>query len=329
MPLVNAHTHLELSALAHLMPRDSLPFAIWLRQLGGQLRGRDKAWFRSACETGIEALLAAGTTHVGDICYSGASVEPLIGSGLRGIVWLEMRGVLPTKGVRRLAWLKREVDRLRDLASNSLIRIGVEVHSPYMIHPRLWKPVLRWIDEEQLPLCLHAAESPSEWELFVDGTGDLRMTDALMTVSKVPRIIRPTVARSALWFKPWLHRIGVPFALSRNMTPVAYLNEMGALQHKPLLVHMVQVTDDDIRLVRESEATVVHCPRSNQRLQCGRMPLEDYLAAGVPVLFGTDSLTSSPTLDVRDELAAARQLHGDRVEFDKLESLTQDTSFFE
>jgi 5-methylthioadenosine/S-adenosylhomocysteine deaminase len=74
------------------------------------------------------------------------------------------------------------------------------------------------------------------------------------------------------------------------------------------------VSDDDITKIKASGASVVHCPRSNLRLHCGRMPLEKYLAQGVPVFLGTDSLGSSPSLDVFDELDVAAALHHGKVE---------------
>ena len=43
------------------------------------------------------------------------------------------------------------------------------------------------------------------------------------------------------------------------------------------------------------------------------MPLERYLAAGVPVYLGTDSRASSPSLDVRAEAKLAQQLHSGLV----------------
>jgi hypothetical protein len=102
-----------------------------------------------------------------------------------------------------------------------------------------------------------------------------------------------------------LSKLGIPYLPSPMMTPLAYLEQKGVLDLKPLLVHMVEVTDDDIERVRRSGATVIHCPRSNQRLQCGRMPLEKYINAAVPVLLGSDSRTSSPSLDV----AAPKKAH--------------------
>lgn len=51
--------------------------------------------------------------------------------------------------------------------------------------------------------------------------------------------------------------------------------------------------------------SVAHCPRSNARLSDGVAPVADFLAHGIPVGLGTDSLASVPTLDLWDEMRAA------------------------
>ncbi len=329
MTLVNAHTHLEFSALGHLLPARDSSFPDWLGTAGKSLHGRRDDWFRQACEKGIRLLHDAGTTHVGDISWSGASVVPLARSGLRGIVWLEMRGVVRSHGHERLAWLRREMDRLRGAVAGSPIRLGVEIHAPYSLHPAFWEPVLRWIEDQQLPLCIHAAESPSEWQLFTEGGGDLAWFEATMAMSHVPDWLRSTAVTASLavrrWFRPRKRTLNSP----PRTTPVAYLERMGALQFAPWLVHMVHVSDEDIRRVRCSGSVVVHCPRSNQRLRCGRMPLEKLLAAGVPVLLGTDSLASSPTLDVRDEVVAAKRIHSEFIQPEEIDALVHHSQIFE
>jgi len=55
--------------------------------------------------------------------------------------------------------------------------------------------------------------------------------------------------------------------------------------------------------------TVVTCPRSNRRLGVGRAPVPKLLASGIPIALGTDSLASSPDVDVFTELAALREEH--------------------
>jgi cytosine/adenosine deaminase-related metal-dependent hydrolase len=48
--------------------------------------------------------------------------------------------------------------------------------------------------------------------------------------------------------------------------------------------------------------------RSNRILQAGEPPIADYLAEDSPFAIGTDSLASSPSLDLLEEAAALRDL---------------------
>jgi cytosine/adenosine deaminase-related metal-dependent hydrolase len=106
-------------------------------------------------------------------------------------------------------------------------------------------------------------------------------------------------------------------------TPIKYLEDLGALDLKPLLIHGVEVDEDDICRIKVSGSSVVHCPRSNHRLRCRRMPLEDYLAQGVPVYLGTDSLASSPSLNVWDDVEFAAKLHEGKVPREAIEKLAR------
>src|SRR5690625_3206467 len=73
---------------------------------------------------------------------------------------------------------------------------------------------------------------------------------------------------------------------------------------------MVHVTPEDVSLVARSGSVVVHCPRSNRNLNCGVFPWELYARHGVDLALGTDSLGSSQSLAVSDEVTEARIMHG-------------------
>ncbi len=70
-----------------------------------------------------------------------------------------------------------------------------------------------------------------------------------------------------------------------------------------LVVHAVDVDDEDLAALRRSGATVVLCPRSNRHISGVLPDLPRLLAAGIPLAVGTDSLASSPSLSPLEELA--------------------------
>jgi cytosine/adenosine deaminase-related metal-dependent hydrolase len=126
-----------------------------------------------------------------------------------------------------------------------------------------------------------------------------------------------------IW-KSWLQRFEMfrP-ALIPGRPPVPFLAELGVLKARPLLFHAIHVSDEDLRLLAANRCAVVHCPRSNHLLSCGRMPLEKFLAVGIQVYLGTDSLSSSPGLDVRDEADFARTLHASCVTEQQLTTILE------
>ena len=60
-----------------------------------------------------------------------------------------------------------------------------------------------------------------------------------------------------------------------------YLADLGLLAPRTLLVHMTDVTDEEIALVAASGASVAHNPRSNMKLAGGWCPAQKLADAGV------------------------------------------------
>jgi cytosine/adenosine deaminase-related metal-dependent hydrolase len=92
-------------------------------------------------------------------------------------------------------------------------------------------------------------------------------------------------------------------------SPFKYLSNLGLLGPSFLAVHAVHATDRDIKLISKSGTAVAHCPRSNHETGVGRMPLHEFLNAGITVGLGTDSLASSPSLCLWDEMRYAFHTH--------------------
>ncbi len=90
--------------------------------------------------------------------------------------------------------------------------------------------------------------------------------------------------------------------------PLARLQELGLLGPGFMAVHMTQVTEEEIALMAQSNANVVHCPESNLKLASGFCPVQALLDAGVNVALGTDSAASNNDLDMLSELRTAALL---------------------
>jgi len=282
--LVNAHTHLELTHHAGHVP-DNLPLIEWIYPLVSYSRTRTPEDFERAAYAGVEMLRASGTVAVSETCTFGQSVRPLVESGLHGIVYYELLSPDPTRADELLRKGQQQIEQWRHEYPQDRIRFGLAPHTPYTVSAELLRAVADRCRAEDVPLSIHIAESPAETQFLRNATGP------------IADLIYP----GAGW--P-IHPERAP-----GVSPVAYLDQLDVLAARPLLAHGVQVDANDVARIARADAAVAHCPRSNMRLQCGRMPYELYRAAGVRLALGTDSLASSPSLAVWDDAIAAPEMH--------------------
>jgi 5-methylthioadenosine/S-adenosylhomocysteine deaminase len=90
--------------------------------------------------------------------------------------------------------------------------------------------------------------------------------------------------------------------------PLARLETLGLVASQLIGVHMTEVTPDEIALLAERNATVVHCPLSNLKLASGFCPVNRLRSGGVNVALGTDGAASNNRLDMFGEMRAAAVL---------------------
>jgi len=93
-----------------------------------------------------------------------------------------------------------------------------------------------------------------------------------------------------------------------GMRPLQRLAGLGLLTPRLLCVHATQLEDDEISLLAECGASVVHCPESNLKLASGFCRSAALLEAGVNVALGTDGAASNNDLDMLSELRSAALL---------------------
>lgn len=290
--LVNCHTHLELAGLS--LPTANGPFAAWLVALIEQRRSIPVAAQASAAFSGARQLIQSGTTCVGEVSSTGQSLAPLRSLGIRGVVYREILGLEPEEAGARCGTAEAELHVMQEAVRGGLLRVGLSPHSPYSLSEELFHGCGAMLYRLRLPCCIHAAESTEEVEFLSTGRG------------AIADLLYPAVGC----------RIPPPRQPARS--PIEYLDRLGALAWRPLLIHAVHVHAADIRRMVNSGASVAHCPRSNARVSEGVAPVADFLAHGIPVGLGTDSLASVPTLDLWDEMRAAAAGQVGRLAPDKI-----------
>ncbi len=93
-------------------------------------------------------------------------------------------------------------------------------------------------------------------------------------------------------------------------TPTEYLADLGWLGPDVWMAHCVWLDEESIGRFAATGTGVAHCPSSNARLGAGIAPVQDMLAAGVPVGLGVDGAASNEAgelvVELRQALLSAR-----------------------
>jgi cytosine/adenosine deaminase-related metal-dependent hydrolase len=280
--LVNAHTHLELSWMRGRLP-PTRDFPGWIRDVialqrsGPESRDVEAAAIRGA----IADARATGTAVIGDISNTLSSVEPLISAGVPAVVFHEL---IAFPHDRAAAVIERAQQLRAALPQSRQVRYALAAHAPYSVSPALFSAIRSTADADALARCsVHLGESEAEIEFLRDGSGPWRM------------LLDDLGSWDSAWEVP---RCG----------PVAYLERLGFIDQRLLVVHGVQFGEEDLARLAANGATLVTCPRGNRFTGAGTPPVEAFYASDVAVAIGTDSLASVPDLNLFSELAELRRL---------------------
>jgi len=295
--LVNAHTHLELSYLrAQVPPADA--FVAWIREVMAARRQRPDplaSEILDGVRAGIDEAVRAGTAVVGDISNTLVTHAPMLESPLAGVLFYEL---IRFNTADPYGVVEQACQQIDALPVSPRVRAGLAAHAPYSVAPLVFRAIRDAVDQRPfVPCSVHLAESREESEFIMDGGGPWR--EFLEHVGS------------------WDEAFVAP-----GVSPVRYLDDAGFLDERVLAVHGVQMTPSDLARLASRGTTLVTCPRSNAYTGAGSPPVASFYAAGVPVAVGTDSLASTPDLNVFAELAAMRALAPDVPASRLIESAT-------
>jgi cytosine/adenosine deaminase-related metal-dependent hydrolase len=280
--LVNPHTHLDLSGARGLIPpTDPDHFTDWLRGVIAYRRSRTPEQVQSDIRAGLAECLRHGTTLIGDITAGGLSYPALSDAEMRTVLFWELIGLSQERYVA--AWeefaIKAGVGWIDTPAlypATQFCRWSVSPHAPYSANHACASGQLFLGNA-----AIHYAESPAEIELLATKTGPF--VDFLKQLG--------------VW-EPNAFTSGVRdfFAVHPKCSPPVLFIHCNYL---PLDAPLAPVH------------SIVYCPRTHAGFGHPPHPFREFLARGVRVCLGTDSLASNPDLDVLAEARFVREHYPD------------------
>jgi len=259
--MVNAHTHLQLTAIGPQPYTGG--FVSWIEMLRRHWPGDGEpftkqpceSWFVDAVADGAQQCVQAGVQGVGDITRFDREQAVRRDAGLSGISFIELFGHGPPF----------------DDAARERMRLpaeGFQPHAPYSAGPSVFDAAAG----SGAAVSCHLAETLDELRFVRDGDGPF------LELLKSP---------PAKWDDGFAANFG------RGLSPVAWMEPH--LRRRPwLLAHCNYVSDADIALLAETGASVAYCPIASEYFGHENHRYREMLEAGVNVCLGTDSIVCQP-----------------------------------
>jgi len=95
---------------------------------------------------------------------------------------------------------------------------------------------------------------------------------------------------------------------------IEHFENLGILRSNTCLAHCIWINENEVTLLKERNARVLHCPTSNLKLGSGIARIPELMARGVSVSLGADGAPCNNTLDMFQEMRHAaliqKPVHG-------------------
>ena len=268
---VNLHTHLEFSA-----NQARLHYGDFIEWLYSVFEYRDKlvnALSQNILEDAVVQMLKSGITTFGAISSFGADMQICKQTPQRVVYFNEVIGTKASMVDALFNDFKLRLQESQKLKDNRFYP-AVAIHSPYSVHPFLLREVLKIAKEQNLMVTTHFLESLAEREWLEKGSGEFKELFEKFFNTSVP-----------------INSINGFLDAFRDI--------------KTLFTHCTQATKEELEKINNSNSSVIHCPRSNRLLNCGKLEINSV----ENLLLGTDGLSSNYSLSILDELKAALIMH--------------------
>ncbi|MFM7187019.1 MAG: amidohydrolase family protein [Armatimonadota bacterium] len=270
----NGHSHTEYQLLSGILPPG--PFFPWVRDVVRMKFCLPKALWALSTYYGVNKLLEMGYASTEDCSDSGFAAFMMFSCGLRGTSYREVSGLV--SDIDSIRCESRIDDLHRCLGK---LPVGIAPHAVYSTCQAVLDVVVS--RAHGLPVCIHVDESPEEDQFCRNNVGPF------VEMYRNRNIVHESPHSSA----------------------IMHFDRLGLVSQNTLLVHGCNWTPDDIAVVKARESRVSVCPESNQFLQCKRPPVDLMYQSGIPLVIGTDSVLSCPSMSPIKQLLLLMDMESD------------------
>jgi cytosine/adenosine deaminase-related metal-dependent hydrolase len=273
--LINAHCHLDYSCMRDAIARPK-SFSAWIKKLNSIKRQLSDGDIIESIARGVEEAQLFGTTTVCSMAAFPELMSRVPESPIR--VWwfyemIDIKHRVTSEEVvaGALSFFDQKQDPLRSF--------GLNPHAPYTASLLLYRMARTCAAANNMLLTTHVAESAGESDMFRHARGDL--------------------------FE-FLNEIDRPMHDCGHDTPFGWLWRNGAIGGDWILAHMNELESSDFSLLEtlstDALPHVVHCPGSHAYFGHRPFAFSRLKRIGVNLCIGTDSLASTNTLSLLEEL---------------------------
>jgi cytosine/adenosine deaminase-related metal-dependent hydrolase len=282
---VNAHTHSSEMWQRGIIP--PVPLELWIAELYDFTPLNLEQIYLSALGTAVETLLSGGTSVVDHLVLIPGKELETVAAAVRAYRQVGIRAFV--------------APLIQDEPLTASIPDGGtgQEHQPYL---RSTKASLELIQE-----VVNQFHAPQEGvSVMVAPTGIQLCSDRLFE-GCIDLSDRHHLCRHAHLLETQAQKLLAEEKY--GCSAVQHLKDIGYLSPRTSLAHCVWLDDLDIKLMAETQSTVVHNPLSNLRLGSGIAPILKYRQAGVNVSFGCDGSASNDSQDLLEAIKIGSILH--------------------
>lgn len=265
--LVNVHTHLELSALKGMLPFGK-GFEHWVKELIYLREKTDDSVLHDGMVQGLLELVNSGCFVAGEIASLGMFDKDFKDSEVDGVYFNEFLGGLQGKPIEG--------------PSKEGIIVSFAGHAPHTTSPELLVMLKTLCHKNKTPFSIHLSESDEEVEFIKTGKG--RWANFLK--------------QRGIDYTSW------PVTEKGS---VDYLESLGLLDDTTIAVHLIRAEKEDYQTLKRNNVNVCLCLRSNQNLHKRLPDVMKMYDGNLHLCLGTDSLASTQSLSILDEMQFLRE----------------------